>query len=368
MRASPRRAPCRRRALLVALVALLITALAAPVAAAPPDQARNERELTVMSRNLYLGTDLTPLFAATSVEGLQAPLASRWQEVQDTDFTLRARALAGEIAAHRPHVVGLQEVSLWRSQSLATYPGGSWDVEHDFLKLLLDALADAGTPYREVTTVELFQGELPLFAIGRVLSLTDRQSILVRADAQRDGVTVQRDDEGVFDAALPLQIAGEPISVTRGWTAADLNVRGHKVRVVNTHFEAFDAGARFLQAQELLAGPLATERPTVLVGDVNSPAPAGDTYRLLLDHGGFTDAWSRLRPGEPGPTCCFDDDLRGGALRTRIDVIFFRGPFTPTAITRTGHREADRVGGLYPSDHAGVVATLRLPPPGQAGR
>lgn len=363
--------------LVVVLAMLLVAVLALPAAGQPPGgvpaaQAA-ERELTVMTRNLYLGTSLGPIFEAGDLATLQAALATRWLEVQATNFPLRAQALAGEIAEHRPHLVGLQEVSLWRVGQPAGAP--ATEVAYDFLEILLDELADAGTPYRLVEMIDLFDGELPVFPLGVTLRLTDRQAVLVRADAQRDGLTVHGSSSGTFDTnlALPIAPVGIELEVTRGWTAADVKLRGQSFRFVNTHLEAFHPLVRNAQAAELLAGPLAGDGPTVLVGDINSPAPAGRpeigdvAYPLLLTEGRFTDAWSAVNPGDPGFTCCFPDDLGDPSadLATRIDVVFVRGPFTTVDAVRVGHEPQDRIGGLWPSDHAGVVTTFVLPPPGR---
>ncbi|MFO7547388.1 MAG: hypothetical protein R6X29_00755 [Acidimicrobiia bacterium] len=42
-------------------------------------------------------------------------------------------------------------------------------------------------------------------------------------------------------------------------------------------------GLRRAQVAELLAGPLDTRLPVVVAGDINSAAPDGPAYRLLLD-------------------------------------------------------------------------------------
>jgi endonuclease/exonuclease/phosphatase family metal-dependent hydrolase len=371
----------RRSTIVCFLVVLLAMALAFPSSAAPPSHAKDTRELTVMTRNLYLGTDLTPIFGATSGEALQQALASRWQQMLDNDFPSRAEALAAEIATHRPHLVGLQEASLWRTGPLLG--GEALDVAYDFTAILLAELAAAGTPYRVATTVDLFDSPpMPVEALGRSIRLTDRQAILVRADANRDGLTIRGADHGVFATKLPLPIpaAGLSVDVTRGWTSVDGKLRGRDFRFVNTHLEAFGPPEapgiiRTLQAQELLApgGPLDTDLPIVFVGDINSPAAsedrrAGDVvYPTLLAEGPFTDVWSALRPGEPGLTCCYPDDLRdeNPTLRTRIDVVFSQEPFTPVSIARVGDAMVD---GLWPSDHLGVVATLTIPNPGKSPR
>ena len=45
-------------------------------------------------------------------------------------------------------------------------------------------------------------------------------------------------------------------------------------------------------------------------------------------------------------------------LRARIDLILTRGPIAATEAFLVGHAASDLRSGLWPSDHAGVVATL----------
>ena len=50
------------------------------------------------------------------------------------------------------------------------------------------------------------------------------------------------------------------------------------------------------------------------------------------------------------------------SLNHRIDLILFRGAFGITDIHLIGNNSSDRTAsGLWPSDHAGVVATLNIP-------
>ncbi|HWC65032.1 MAG TPA: endonuclease/exonuclease/phosphatase family protein, partial [Thermoanaerobaculia bacterium] len=116
------------------------------------------------------------------------------------------------------------------------------------------------------------------------------------------------------------------------------------------------------EAAELLAGP-ADAPETILVGDINSDADTeGETYETFLA-GGFTDAWTELRPSDPGFTWGFDPLTDPGAtLSQRLDVVLYRGDFVPESISLVGDQPAGRTpSGLWPSDHAGVVATLSLP-------
>ncbi|KJY36300.1 endonuclease, partial [Streptomyces sp. NRRL S-444] len=108
--------------------------------------------LRVMTRNLYLGADLAPVLAATTPQGLVAAVTAVWANVQATNFPERAEALADEIAASDPHLVGLQEAVLWRSQTPAG-PGSATHVEYDFLQILLDELSARGKHYKAVASV-----------------------------------------------------------------------------------------------------------------------------------------------------------------------------------------------------------------------
>jgi hypothetical protein len=49
-------------------------------------------------------------------------------------------------------------------------------------------------------------------------------------------------------------------------------------------------------------------------------------------------------------------------LTKRIELVLTKGGFNPVAVDVVGEESADRpASGLWPSDHAGVVATLQIP-------
>ena len=58
--------------------------------------------VTVMTRNLYFGTDLTPVINAPDLPSLFSAIASAFNEAQASDFFGRANAWADEIAITRP--------------------------------------------------------------------------------------------------------------------------------------------------------------------------------------------------------------------------------------------------------------------------
>ena len=155
----------------------------------------------------------------------------------------------------------------------------------------------------------------------------------------------------------------------RGWNAVDIQVGGHSFRFFNTHLEVQGAAPiQALQAAELLAAMNASTLPVVLVGDINSAADGSQTptYNTLLA-AGFRDVWNR--PGDPGYTCCHAKDLgnTSPSLDQRIDVVMTRGfgaagaPTLQASARIVGDQVGDRVrAGIWPSDHAGVVAQMQL--------
>ena len=104
--------------------------------------------------------------------------------------------------------------------------------------------------------------------------------------------------------------------------------------------------------------------PTVLLGDLNSRADGtGTPTHANLLALGFKDAWTQAHPNDVGLSCCHGDDLRdlGGPFYSRIDYVLVKNGFRAVAAGIVGQRPSDRIGGLWPSDHAGVWARLRLP-------
>jgi hypothetical protein len=366
-------------------------ALAVAVAAGCEDSTSAEPELTpsmsvagangpvVMTRNLYLGADLTPLIGIDDAGQIPFVAAEVWAIVQATDFTARAGALAAEIARERPHLVGLQEAALYQIQSPGdAVLGGSepaTDVVYDFVQLLLDSLAARGASYTAAIVNGTTQVEVPVYTGQGPLPFDDvrftlRDAILVRGD-----VTYANAQASVYGARLdfPIGGAGGPeVSMRRGWVSVDAAVGGHVFRFASTHFEVQQfAPIQEAQAAELIAALTASPLPVVVVGDFNSTPDGLQTasYGMLVA-AGFRDIWEPR--GSAGYTCCHVEDLTNHhpTLDQRLDIVFIRGFDTERfradgAARIIGDRPGDRLrGGLWPSDHAGVVALLRLPPPG----
>jgi endonuclease/exonuclease/phosphatase family metal-dependent hydrolase len=365
----------RSRTLLAALLAfaLVMSWASVPALAAEPRPAT----LKVMTRNLYLGAELGPTFTVTSLEQLVAAVTQAFATVEATNFPERAEALADEIAETDPHLVGLQEVELWRSQTpadLSDEPNAT-DVEFDFLQLLLDALAARGRHYAAAAIVTNFDSEAPRATADsptglQDIRLTDRDVILARTDLPGHVFSVSHPQQAHFQTNLTISNPVFSFTVVRGWTAVDATTKGHTVRVVNTHLERFSPRVQVAQGNEILAGPANTDLPVVLLGDLNSAAGEGavagesdtPTYDNMIA-AGFADTWSQKRGDDAGFTCCHAEDLRNPVptLTERIDFVLVRGGFRPSTAHRVGHKVENLTpSGLWPSDHAGVWAVLKL--------
>ena len=341
---------------------------------APSAAAAAPATIKVITQNLYLGADLG-LLEGASLAQLPAALAQFWAQVQSTNFPERAEKLADEIAAADPHLIGLPEATLWRSgprDGVGNLNGGNaTDIEHDFIQILLDKLADRGKPYAVAAVSSDADHEFTVrTSTGlRDIRRTDRTAILMRTDLPEQVFTVASPQAQRFNAVTTRSIAGITVSLPRSWVSVDATVRGQTIRFVATHLNA-DPAVQEAQGAELLAGPLNTSGPAVLVGDLNSSAdPAASvpgrtdtaTYGNLLA-AGFSDAWLAVNTNGVGNTCCQSPDLRNDPsnLQTRIDYILMRGGLSATATHLIGTSLADRTwSGMWPSDHAGLVSLLQ---------
>lgn len=383
------RATSRAGPLLTPVLALVLVAAAcddagllAPYANGPATSAADARapdaEIRVLTRNLYVGAPVEALFdPSLPAEGIPAAAAEIWAAVQATDFPERADALAREIGRERPHLVGLQEVSVFKLQLVSDLVfGGSTpasDVQLDFLTELLDALAARGLDYLPVATSTNFAAEVPIVNPASPIGLSDIRLEDFDVVLARSDVAWANARSANFAARAVFELGGATLELPRGWAAVDATVAGRTFTFVNTHLEPAESAAgvvQVAQAEELVATFGANPHPVVLVGDLNSEADGGSTPSFgLLRSVGYEDAWTRASDGF---TCCHAGDLanRRVDFTKRIDFVLVRGDlgFGPKGFlassepTVVGDQVPDRTGsGLWPSDHAGVAVTFRLP-------
>jgi endonuclease/exonuclease/phosphatase family metal-dependent hydrolase len=102
----------------------------------------------------------------------------------------------------------------------------------------------------------------------------------------------------------------------------------------------------------------------IIAGDFNANAanpsdPTFATYGEMVN-AGFGDAWAAVHPNSPGLTWQLEDANPVDTATQRIDFIFFRGPVRARVSRLAGAAPHDRIGGHWPSDHAGVRALLQV--------
>jgi Endonuclease/Exonuclease/phosphatase family len=383
-----------RRWFLTAVVAALALVLLLPAwsAAKQPFPGKG-KTVNVMTRNLYLGANLTPAIGAPNLGAFVAANGQILREVTANDFPTRAKGLAAEILQQKPDLVGLQEVALWRTAPpsiapLVTGPSAT-TIRYDYLQELLAELNEGkgkgggGKPQYEVVVVqEEFDLEAPADENGIAGDgpaaqgipnaeingrLTMRDVILARRGA---GVQTWNPQGANFKALLTVPVLSGTSSLTikRGWTATDAKVRGsHAFRFVNTHLEAFDPLVRAAQASELVApgGPATGQLPVVLVGDLNSDddTVVGEdrlAYEALLAAGMVS------RSTNVPLSCCLKSSLlavgKGGSeahFDHQVDHVMTRDPDV-VALQSSAVTGIQPVNGFWSSDHAGVFSALRF--------
>ena len=321
--------------------------------------------VTVMSRNLYLGTDLTPILSAASQQELVGAVAHAYGNVVASDVPGRMMAVAKEIASTTPDVAGLQEAALWGLAPMSA--PADVTPTYDFLQLLVTDLAQLGHPYHVVSTTVNFSAEAPGFFPGglQYVAFSDRDAILARDEA-KIGTSNPHDGHYAYSLQLTSPTLGD-VEVLRGWASIDVTVRGTSFRFVDTHLEAYSGLVAQAQAAQLASMLASYDGNVIVVGDFNSAAPAaGGTpsgaYGVMLA-GGFSDAWTERPRDGSGFTCCQAGDLLNttSQLSERIDFVFLSGPHA-LGMQLVGDQPSDRTAsGVWPSDHAGVVADVRVP-------
>jgi hypothetical protein len=353
-------------------------------------EAADEGRIVFMDWNVYIGAAIEDALAVPE-EQIQYAAGAAFARVLANDFASRAAAIAAEADRFAPHLIGLQEVTLFE-----VFDGVSFTPILDYEAILLAAL---GPDYAVAARSENFQTpvlpvtlpDVPCFSdqscapppdcafIGECLliRLTDFDLVVARSDVETVNPQANRFTYNL--GAPPFLDPAIPFPIYRGWASIDATIDGLTLRFASTHLEPADRAdgsivpeleaLQRLQAGELAAS-VGTDLPIVAVGDFNTDAYGASTatYEDLLSFG-FEDAWSQ---SGGGMTCCQTEDLsiRKPIRDRRVDLILLRGEFglgqpgvDGAVRTRVlGNRPADlSETGLWPSDHAGVLATMKLP-------
>lgn len=375
----------------VILVAIATVVLALPAVAVAKAGGNSENvsaggpKVTVMTRNLFLGADLSPALDATTIDGAIDGSGVIWNELLSTNFPERAVPLAREIKNSGADLVGLQEVALWRQQipsDLGSPPTGvgqpATEVKFDFLALLMQELNAIGGNYEIVHVQQEFDAELPAdldqsnatgsppFGAELDGRLTMRDVILHKRDSKVQLVPGSATGANYQTKFTPLIAGAIPLPVNRGWNSVEATLNGGRdFRFINTHLEAFgDPTIRESQAKELFApgGPLDTSKQVILVGDLNSGTEARDNI-----HGADTLAYTALLGfgmTENGTvqSCCYSNLFDPNQVFDHtVDHVLSKPALKTQDAYITGNDRSQRTpSGLWPSDHGGVVSTVHV--------
>lgn len=301
---------------------------------------KKDKDLSIQTWNIYFGFDPTPLAGGFTPEAV----TQVFRQFLATNFPERAKALAKAIASNKPAFIGLQEAVVI-TLTIPTFG----TVTYNFVELLLQALKDRGLHYKVAELNENRNVQNVPDSNGNFLSFLDRDVILVNKDHKFKIINRQ---SGNYAASF----MGTP----RGWSAIDVRLDGQVCRMITTHLEPLNETVRNAQVVELLNGPANTNLPTIITGDMNS-TPDSAAYQLFISTG-YQDVWSQVGEGD-GFTCCQGADLLNAlsTLNRRIDYIFIRNGLESKKAQVAGESQSDRTKtGLWPSDHAGVWAKLKL--------
>jgi endonuclease/exonuclease/phosphatase family metal-dependent hydrolase len=374
-----------------------------------------------MSRNLYLGADVG--VALELIPDFSAAAQFMWDQVAATNFSKRAPLLAKEVIDNQADVVGLQEATNWYcKKNLWSNKTVVFNFTEEFLAATkslgqeyvlaskdgVDALnigySIPAIPY--LTMVEDPSTFQPVFGSDKAAcGFEIGDALIVRKELASKVLQVGNSE---YEASY--SIVPKIMTIYRGYTWADMDFNGSKVRIVTTHLESlWDSDVipnAALQAKQLVADLANTKMPLIVIGDFNSDPrdprsdiksnPGGQpeasktcpaqvakpTLTSAIDNcnaywimrsAGFTDSGPDVMSGANftwGLNALLtgaDPDREEAALAMgnqfgftdRLDYIFSKNGVSVASVKVIGN--AQQNGAPWASDHAGLVAQLMIP-------
>ena len=366
-------------------------------------------QVTVMTRNLYLGADVG--VAMELIPNLSAAAQFMWDQVKATDFNNRAPKLAAEVIAERPDVIGIQEATIWyckksawskrtevfnfTEQFLAAIKAQGQDyvlASKDGVTALNTGYSIAAIPFvTMVNDPETFQ---PLFGQDKAAcGFEIADALVIRGDLSGKVLAVGNTEYEASYTVVPTIM-----TIYRGYSWADIEIGNTPVRFVTTHLESLwdenKVPNAAKQAQQLITDLKETRNPIVIMGDFNSdprdprisddpniggqPAaskscPAGGSecsaYRLMFE-AGFKDVgpdsldprnntWgmNALLTGPDPDRLKYSQQLGNFAgYSDRLDYVFVKNGAVPLVSRIIGATPPNNLN----SDHAGVVSLISI--------
>lgn len=381
----------------------------------------SDNQLTVMSRNLYLGADVG--VALEKIPNFSAAAQFMWDQVAATDFKKRAPLLAAEVIKNGADVIGLQEATHWYCKK------NFWSksvVIYDFAEEFLRATKAQGVEFvlasKDGTNALNVGYSIP--AIPYLTMVTDPKSFQPVFGSDRaacgfeigDAIAIRKElarkvlQVGNSEYEASYSIVPKLMTIYRGYTWIDLDFHGSKTRIVSTHLESLwdknKVPNATLQAQQLIEDVKKTEMPLIVIGDFNSDPrdprpdersnPGGQpeaskickaqvqspTIKSAIDR--CSAYWTMRRAGfiDAGPDALNPANYSWGmnALLTgpdpmrkkaalemgnnygftdRLDYIFLKNGAHAEGAEMIGNTGAQ--GETWATDHAGLVVKVQLP-------
>jgi len=359
------------------LVSVALTLTLVGLQASAQSLSNGKGDLRVMTYNANEGSDFLEVQSARSLPEFLVAVGQTIAQVRATNPPARMRALAKQIIAAGPALVGIQEVDQWETGQLnpSTLSCEPTTLEFDMLQELLDALTAQGGHYKVAVQAQQYAfPPTPGFlsdGTPQCVKVVNYIAILARTDLDPSKFQWRNAQSAQYTATLFFPTPVGTLPLPRAWASLDATFHGQQFRFITTHLESVDTtpligfSIREQQGAELRNGPADTALPVVLAMDSNAPAaplPQDPTY-VDFTLAGFADGWADLFPGVQGFTCCqaeLDNNLVS-KLDQRIDLILTRGRIEVHNIALYGATQGSKTpGGLWPSDHAGVAAQLAL--------
>ncbi len=310
-------------------------------------------QLNVMSRNVYLGADIGRFASIdfSDPNALVNTTTTFFGIVQATDFNIRARGLAQEIASLNPDVVGLQEMTIFRTQNVSDFAQipvpNAQDIQFDFIEILNNALVELNLNYTVAAKNKNTDIEFPILLNPTdPTSLGDGRMTMFDVILIKNGIAFDNVKERNYLSFASLS----GIGVRRGYSSIDIEMGDQTTTFVNTHLESITQETRLAQTQELLTFLSPNAHNIIVTGDFNSDAITNQAaYQTMID-AGFNDA----HQGSTEATSFVDEFLQTPNFTNRIDYIFYKGNLNSSNSSVFGNATT----GPWASDHAGVFSII----------
>lgn len=404
------------------LISILTVLLLIPL---PRVEAQEPYQVTVMSRNLYLGADVG--VALELIPDFPAAAQFMWEQVKATDFSKRVIKLASEAVREQPELIGIQEATIWYCKK------NLWSKKvevFNFLDQYMEETKNQGVPYvlASFDGVKAFNPGYSISAIPYLTKVTDPDlfpaifgsseaacgftigdAILVREDR---AAKIRQVGNTEYDATY--SIVPTIMTIYRGYTWVDYQVSDSLVRVISTHLESiWDENVipnSALQARQLVKDLSDAKMPIIVIGDFNAdprdPRSTGDknpglqpevsetcpksgaskcnAYSVMIE-AGFENAspdatnskyftWGASALLEGPDKARVDTALEWGnqyGFTDRLDYVFTKNVYATISTKLIGNTYPDGsstwncgaggTGKCFASDHAGIVSTIELP-------